>query len=170
VPDLRHHDWGSDPLFDSAIVGHGFAPYMRDYDVIVEVPAAKPDGTGSYIRARYRYRFTHCVVVTTETGVRPETWTESWGDEFKSYAAWEAAGTPSGFVWGVEWADAYPGASTVIDSPRAAEWSDRLGRAMHEVEIKTNAYTLRLICHALQIEQLAVGDPTTGDLKGLDAT
>ncbi len=170
MPDLRDYEWGSGPLFDSAIIGHGFAPYMRDYDVIVEVPAAKPDGTGSYIEGRYRYRFTHCVAAAAETAVPSKTWTRSWADEFTSYAAWEAAGSPDGFVWGVEWADAYPGASTVIDSARAAEWSHRLGRAMHEVEIETNAYTLRLICHDLQIEQLAVGDPTTGDLRDLDAT
>jgi hypothetical protein len=39
---LGDHDWDEDRLFDSAIVRHGFAPYMRDYDVIIEVPAAKP--------------------------------------------------------------------------------------------------------------------------------
>jgi hypothetical protein len=43
---LGKHDWVADPLIDSAIVRHGFTRYMRDYDVIVEVPAAKPDGGG----------------------------------------------------------------------------------------------------------------------------
>jgi hypothetical protein len=68
---LRNHDWGEDRLVDSAIVRHGFAPYMRDYDVIIEVSAAKPGGSGSYIEGRYRYRFTHCVEARVETDVPP---------------------------------------------------------------------------------------------------
>jgi hypothetical protein len=31
---------------------HGFTAYMRDYDVIIEVPAIRPDGSGSYIEGR----------------------------------------------------------------------------------------------------------------------
>jgi hypothetical protein len=31
MPDLTTHAWADDPLFDIAIVRHGFAPYMRDY-------------------------------------------------------------------------------------------------------------------------------------------
>src|SRR5215211_1389741 len=134
MADLASHDWMEDPLFDSAIVRHGFVSYMRDYDVIVDVPAAKPDGTGSYIRGRYRYRFTHCVEAHVATCVRPDTWTRSWTDEFTSHAAWEAADAPAGFVWGVEWADAYPGASRVAESLRAATWGERLGKTMHEIE------------------------------------
>jgi hypothetical protein len=26
-----------EPLFDSAIVRHGFAPFLRDYDVVAEI-------------------------------------------------------------------------------------------------------------------------------------
>src|SRR5215813_9134675 len=100
--DLATHDWADDPLFDSAIVRHGFAAHMRDYDVIVEVAAAKPDGGGSYIEGRYRYRFTHCVEAHVETTVRPDVWRRSWGDEFTDMTAWEQAGEPDGYVWGVE--------------------------------------------------------------------
>lgn len=67
--DLRQHDWTSDRLVDSVIIEHGFARYLRDYDVVVDVPAAKPDGTASYISGRYRYRFTHCVEAHVETQV-----------------------------------------------------------------------------------------------------
>lgn len=63
-----------------------------------------------------------------------------------------------------------PGLCRVADSTRAPEWSDRLGRAIHEVKIQTNAWTLWLICHDLQVERLAVGDPATGELKDLEGT
>lgn len=66
-------------FFDSAIISHGFAPFLRDYDVIIDVPAAKPDRTGSYIQGRYRYRFTHCTEATARTDVTPEAWHTSWG-------------------------------------------------------------------------------------------
>jgi hypothetical protein len=165
MADLGTHDWGADPLFDSAVVRHGFTPYMRDYDVIVEVPAAKPDGSGSYIEGQYRYRFTHCVEAHVETTVKPDAWRFSWTDEFTNYSAWERAGSPGGFVWGVEFSDAYPGASLVADSQRAAEWSEKLDRAMYEIEIETNAFLINLVCHDFRIDQLAVGDPTTGDLR-----
>jgi hypothetical protein len=42
-------------LIDQAVVQHGFARSSRDYDLLVEVSAAKPDGSGSYIPGRYRY-------------------------------------------------------------------------------------------------------------------
>jgi hypothetical protein len=45
---------------------------MRDYDVIIEVPAIRPDGSGSYIEGRYRYRFTHCVEAAVKTKVPPD--------------------------------------------------------------------------------------------------
>ncbi len=168
MPDLATHDWAKDPLFDSAIVRHGFAPYMRDYDVIVEVPAAKPDGSGSYIEGQYRYRFTHCVEAHVVTTVKPETWKVSWGDDFIDYAAWEEAECPEGYVWGVEFSDAYPGAKRILDSERAISWTEALGRRMHEIEVETNAFLIRLVCHDLRIDQLAVGDPATGELTPIE--
>jgi len=64
--ELRQIDWGAGPLFDSAIVPHGFAPHMRDYDVIVEVPLRSQTARAA-IAGRYRYRFTHCVEAHVET-------------------------------------------------------------------------------------------------------
>lgn len=99
--------------------------------------------------------------------MQPETWLRSWGDEFISYPAWEEAGAPAGFVWGVEWADAYPGPSLDASSSSAAKWVERLGRPVHEIRIETNAYLLRLVCHSLHVVQLAVGDPLTGEMQTL---
>ena len=168
MPDLAALDWANDALFDSAIVRHGFTPYMRDYDLIVEVPAAKPDRSGSYIESQYRYRFTHCVEAHVEKTLRPHVWSYSWTDDFTTYTGWEAAGSPNGFVWGVEFSDAYPGASRVAESPRAEAWGTKVGRDMHEVRIETNAFLISLICHDLQVTRLASGDPDTGELSPLD--
>ncbi len=166
--DLRRHDWASDPIFDSGIMRHGFSSYMRDYDVIAEVPALRPDGSGSYIEERYRYRFTHCVEASVQTKVPPDTWQKSWSDEFIEYAAWQAAGEPDGFVWGMEWAEAYPGVEYVQSSEAAAAWSQKLGKQMHGIRIETNAYVISLVCHDLVVTRLATGDPNTGDLRSAE--
>jgi hypothetical protein len=175
MANLRERIEADERFFDSAIVSHGFTEYLRDYDVVIDVPAALPpevpigDTTGSYIQGRYRYRFTHCPEVRVSTEVRDEVWQYSWDDVFIDNEAWEAAGNPEGFVWGVNWADADPGLSYVTDSPLAVSWSERLAQEMHEIAIETNTVALRLVCYALRINQLAVGDPWTRELTPLDA-
>jgi hypothetical protein len=87
MTDLRTHHWAADPIFDFAVMSHGFTSYMRDYDVVIEVPAIRADGRSSYIEGRYRYGFTHCVAAVVKTNVPPETWRTSSSDEFISYTA-----------------------------------------------------------------------------------
>jgi hypothetical protein len=154
-------------VFDNAVVSHGFAPHLRDYDVVVDVAAARPDGSGGYIAAKYLYRFTHCTEAHVVTALATETWARSWDDHFTDHTAWESAGAPEGFVWGVCFADAYPGLSYVDESKTAREWSSRLGREMHGVVLQTNAFTLRVVFHDLAVEQLAVGDPASDELRPL---
>jgi hypothetical protein len=114
---LRERIEADDLFFDSAIVSHGFTDYLRDYDVVIDVPAALPpevpigDTAGSYIAGRYRYRFTHCPEARVASTVGDEAWRCSWDDVFTDYQAWEAAGNPEGFVWGVNWANARTQAS-----------------------------------------------------------
>jgi hypothetical protein len=160
-------DWTADPMFDSAIIAHGFAAHMRDYDVIADIPAAQPGHRTSYIAARLRYRFTHCVSAHCESKVTPETWSASWGDEFIEYDAWLDAREPSGFVWGVNSSGAYPGPDWIDGSSAAAEWSERLGRPMREFELVTEAFHLRLVFHDVRVTTLAEGDPETGTLTEL---
>lgn len=175
MASLRERIEADDRIFDSVIVSHGFAQYLRDYDVVIDVPAALPadvpigDTVGSYIEGRYRYRFTHCSEVHVTTDVRDEVWRESWDDVFTDYDAWEAAGNPDGFVWGVNGADAYPGLSYVADSQLAAPWTSRLAHEMHEVALETNTFHLRVVCHDLRVDQLAVGDPRTRALTPIES-
>lgn len=166
---------GDERFLDSAVVSHGFTSYSRDYDVVIETPAALPPGvpigdtTGSYLEGRYRYRFTHCMEAHLTTAVRDDVWQESWDEVFTNSVAWQAAGSPDGFVWGVDYADAYPGLSYVTESARASLWTGRLAREMHEIVIETNTFVLNLVCHDLRIQRLAVGDPMTRKLVELDA-
>jgi hypothetical protein len=156
------------PMFDMSILEHHFTPYLRDYDIIVESYAADPRGTGSYAEGLYRYRFDHCPLVHVETAVSDESWKVSWDDHFTDHDAWRAAGEPSGYVWGVNYSDAYPGPKYIHDSSLAAEWSRRLGKLMHEVVIETNGHNVRIIFHDVSIRKIARGDPRTRELEPLE--
>jgi hypothetical protein len=137
-------------FFDGAILGHGFTNYMRDYDILAEVDGAD----NKELAGRYRYRFTHCVQASYVTSLRDGTLRTSWSDVYTEYDHWKEDGAPDGFVWGVCWAGAYPGLTYVRDSEAAADWSDRLGRPMHEITVETNVYLLRLVFHDVVITKL----------------
>jgi hypothetical protein len=63
-----------DEVFDQAVVFHGYAAFMRDYDVYIHATADPRTG----IQPKYlRYRFTHCVRATATSSVTPEIWLRS---------------------------------------------------------------------------------------------
>jgi hypothetical protein len=136
-----------EPLFDSCIVRHGFAPFLRDYDVVAQV--------NEY---QFLYRFTHCTSATVTTAVADRVWLESWEEVYTDYPAWKRTGSPEGYVWGVCYSIAYPGATYVDNSAIAREWAGRLGKPMHEVRIQTNCHNLGLIFHDLSVRELRKGD------------
>ena len=166
---------GNEDFLDSIVISHGFTPYGRDYDVVILIVASLPpdvpigDSTGTYVEGRYRYRFTHVPEAHVQSTVAPEWWDKSWDDMFIDYQAWQTAGTPEGFVWGTESADAYPGLSYLTGSGRAKRWTEAIGRDMHEIQIHTNVFLLELVCHDLQVVRTAVGDPCTHTLNELPA-
>jgi hypothetical protein len=130
-------------LFDSNIVEHGFMPYLRDYQILSQFGSK-----------RVFFRFTHCVSAVVTTTVPDELWLESWEDVFTSRDAWEKAGCPKGYLWGVNYAVAYPGATVVANSSRARDWSTRLGKQMWEIRIETNTHNIELIFHDLRVSEL----------------
>jgi hypothetical protein len=136
-----------EPLFDSAIVRHGFAPFVRDYDLVASIK-----------EHQFLYRFSHCTSAWITTAVADRFWQESWDDIYTDYAAWERAGAPSGYVWGAGCLLAYPGATYVENSELAHEWSVKLGKQMHEVRIETNGHDIGLIFHDLSVRELREGD------------
>jgi uncharacterized protein len=173
---IRDRIEAADGVFlDSTIVSCGFAPFIRDYDVVFEVWAPKPrrTGAGMFCHGRWRYRFTHCPEMHARTRISPETYPEgsvgSWDDVFTDFEAYERAGHPEtgGHVWGVG-AQVFPGMALVEDSERAAEWSARLERPMHHVAIETDMVEMDIVFHDLRITQLAAGDPVTEELRILE--
>lgn len=141
------------PLLDVAVLSHGFAPHMRDYDLLIEAMWGRKEWGDA--KGRYLCRFTHCPEAHVVTSVGDETWRQSWADIFIDYAEWEKGGEPEGYVWGVRWSLADPGMKYVENSEAAAKWSQRFGKEMHEAEIETNAFTLRLVFHDFSIEKLS---------------
>ena len=101
------------PLFDVAVLSHGFAPYMQDYKMLIEA------GWIGDLAGRYLYRFTHCVEASYETRVHDDVWPESWNDAFIDYDEWQRAGEPDVFLWAIRWPLAYPGWSYVENSEPA---------------------------------------------------
>lgn len=136
------------PIFDVAILTHGFAPHGRDYVVVTET-----NWRGD-LAGQYEYRFSHVVVQELETRVRDEVWRRSWDEVFIDYAAWERAGNPDGYVWGTCWSLAYPGQTASDTWFRPTDWSTRLGHPMVELQIETDRFLLTLVFHDVQIRKL----------------
>ena len=126
-------------FFDAAILRHGFTDYIRDYEIIVGARNGPPNTDV------HKYQFVGCVEAHYETKLG-QTFTQSLSDEYVySGPDYPEKDVPDGFIWGVRFADAYPGLTYVENGERAKHWSQLLGRTMHEVAIETNCYYLRLV-------------------------
>lgn len=143
----------ANPLLDVAIFSHGFAPYMRDYNVLIE--AMWGEKVWGDAKGRYLCRFLHCPEAHLVTTLSGAAWHQAWADTFINYAEWEKNGEPVGFVWGVCYSDACPGLSYVDNSELAAKWSREIEKEMHEAIIETNAFTLWLIFHDFTITKIS---------------
>lgn len=110
-----------DDVVDQAVLFHGFADYMRDYDVFIHATADPCTG----IRPEHlQYRFKHCVRATATTAVSPEIWKQSLDERLIDY---ERGRELDGYVWGVKWQVLYPGMKLVPGSADATQWSRELG-------------------------------------------
>ncbi|TNC48119.1 hypothetical protein FHE65_03065 [Mumia zhuanghuii] len=138
-------------VFDQAIVFHGFADFMRDYDVIVHATSDPRTGTSP---ENLRYRFRHCVRANITTAVPPEVWAASLDDRLTDY---ESGVDLDGYVWGVKWQVLYPGIKLEQDSREATEWSGRIQLPMHQAIIETNGHNVDLIFSALEVTTLPPG-------------
>ena len=140
-----------DDVFDQSLLFHGFADYMRDYEVFIY--AAADPRTG--IRPEHlRYRFTHCVRVSITSAVAPETWERSLDERLVDY---EQGRDLDGYVWGVKWQVLYPGMKLVPDSAEAQRWSRELGLPFHEAVIETNGHNVSLIFSDLTSQTVQPG-------------
>jgi hypothetical protein len=140
-----------DDVFDQAVVFHGFADYMRDYDVFIDATADPAAGTGPQ---HLRYRFTHCVRAAVTTALSPQIWKRSLDDRLIDP---DQASDPDGFVWGVRWQALYPGMKLVADSADAAQWSRELDVTFLEVNIQTNVQNISLVFYDLTVTTVSAG-------------
>jgi hypothetical protein len=71
-----------DDVLDQVIVFHGFADYMRDYEVFIYATADPRTG----IRPEHvRYRFAHCVRASATSAVVPAIWKRSLDERLVDY-------------------------------------------------------------------------------------
>ena len=145
------------PKADFAVLSHGFAPHGRDYVLLVEDCLGTDPGHHELV-------FTHCVRSVCETRVGDDVWPGSWSDEFTDYARWQQAGEPSGYVWGTNWSNAYPGVSFAEGSAECDHWSDRLGKPFYEVALETDRFCLNLIFHSIQHRKVSDDTDTISQL------
>lgn len=144
-----------DEVFDQALVYHGYAEHLRDYDLYVYATADPRTGIAP---EHLRLRFTHCVRASATTAVPPEVWSRSLDDRLLDHEATLAAGDDlDGYVWGVKWAAFYPGISLVEGSAEAEEWSRRIGIPFHEARVETNGHDLTLVFSDLFVSVVPPG-------------
>jgi len=139
-------------IFDQSIVEHGFTQYMRDYRVVAEIYGRRSANAEVSVLERYVMLFSGCVEVAYVMKVQLDL-----DDMFIDYKRYQAAGSPDGFVWAVNAAEAYPGPTYVDDSERAAVWKGKVHLPMHELSIETNVYELRLVFAELSVTVEALG-------------
>ncbi len=138
-------------IFDQAIVFHGFADYMRDYEVFIYATA---DPRTGITPEHLRYRFTHCVRATVTSALSPEIWKRSLDERLVDY---EQDRDLDGYVWGVKWQVLYPGMKLVPDSTDAQRWSDELGLPFYEAVIQTNGHNICLVFSDLIVHTVQQG-------------
>jgi hypothetical protein len=140
-----------DDVFDQAILFHGFADFMRDYDIYIYATADPRTGIQP---EHLRYRFKHCVSASVATSVRPGVWKKSLDDRLIDYSTGRDL---DGYVWGVAWQVLYPGMSLRPNSALANQWAAELGIPFHEAIIEANGHNLTLVFADLSVEPALPG-------------
>jgi hypothetical protein len=134
-------------LYDADIVAHGFLPYFRDYQLLVERTSNPPYGL-------FEYTFAGCMEAHYTVTLPPSA--ISMDPRLVEIGARDV---PAGFVWAVgSVCSAEEGLTLSDTSDRAVYWTQRLNRPMFEVEIGTNVFSLALVFHDLQIDHASRAD------------
>jgi hypothetical protein len=140
-----------DDVFDQALIFHGFAEYMRDYEVFIYATADPRIG----IRPEHlRYRFKHCVRATVTTALTPQIWQRSLDERLIGY---DKGRDLDGYVWGVKWQALCPGMKLVHGSADAARWTHDLGIPFHEAAIGTNGHNMSFVFSDLTVDTVEAG-------------
>ena len=151
-------------VLDQAMLFHGFADFMRDYDIYIYATADPRTGIPP---EHLRYRFKHCVSARATSAVTPKVWKKSLDERLIDY---DQGRDLDGYVWGVAWQLLYPGFTLMRDSIDAQRWSVDLGFTFYEATVETNGLNLSLVFSDLIVEVLDPGfAPFTVPASGPDA-
>lgn len=82
-----------DRIFDHALVFHGFADHMRDYDLIA---FCTTDSQSGIEPETIRIRFRNCVYANVESVIDASVWARSLDERLVDY---ETGRELEGFVW-----------------------------------------------------------------------
>jgi hypothetical protein len=129
-------------LYDKELIFHGFTPYMRDYEMVVYEPV-DPNPEYGLVPRHLRFLFRYCTEATVTSRARPAVCVRSLSDDLLKVRHVSRAST--GYVWGVEAQELYPGVTVVKGSKGAARWADQLGIAFHEVLVEANSQAIGLV-------------------------
>jgi hypothetical protein len=130
---------------DFAVLNHGFADHGRDYHLVIQDCLGGRPGT-------HRLTFRHVIIADYRTALNPKSWSESWDNIFLD---WDKAKDLSGYIWGTNWSNAYPGLTLLPDDSDAVHWSEQCGHFMHAVRLETDRFSLRLVYHDVSAEYLS---------------
>lgn len=137
-----------DEVFDQAVLFHGFTDYMRDYEMIIDLPSGPASGIP---HERRRYLFKYCVHAVVESKLG-DTWKASWDDRLIDYDSGRVLyETAPGYVWGVKWQALYPGLRLITPSTDAERWSRQLERPFFKAEADLNAHHITLVFGDLEV-------------------
>ncbi|AZK95532.1 MULTISPECIES: YxiG-like protein [Streptomyces] len=131
------------------VVHHGYTPYMRDYEVIVDASNGV-QSPPTYLRFLFRY----CVEARCESFLSTDTWRDSLDDRLLDRET--ADPNPGSYVWGAKYHEMY-GAELRPESEATRHWSKAVGIDFREVHIETNAHDLTLLFSDLEVSELPVG-------------
>jgi hypothetical protein len=139
-------------MSDNSLLYHGYTNYMRDYEMIVYRSADSRSG----IQPRYlRFLFVVCPEASVQSTLEPAVWSRSMDPKLltERYVTEES----SGYVWGVQAQELYPGPKVIENSARARRWADSVGVQFYEVDVEGNAHRINLVFSHLSVEEAQEG-------------
>jgi len=134
----------NDP-YDQAITRHGILDYIRDYEVTAYL-------CGDSYDLELQYVFKGCIKVDYKSKVDPKYF--SMDDRLLALSRQGEPGYPEGFVWGVKYADVYPGWTLEEDTSELRILNKLYEMKFHRIIFNTNAYDLSIIFHDVEVNEI----------------
>jgi len=141
-----------DELFDRHLLFHGFTAYMRDYELVVYESVDPRSGLAP---RHLRFLFRFCTEAEVHSRLAPKVWASSTDDQL--LRTHDVTRESTGYAWGVEAQELYPGATIAENSNRARSWREKVGLSFYEVRIEANAHVIHLVFSDLVVTEVTEG-------------